>query len=136
MTQTDLSHALLTSDFYSFQDLLTPDENAHVMEIREFLERELRPDRRRLLGPRRVPACTSSPRSAGSACSGRCGRRPSGSRTARCTAAGSRSSSRGSTPAFATFVGVQNGLTMGAIGVGGSPEQRARVAPADGDAAR
>ena len=43
MTRADLSHALLTSDFYSFQDLLTPDENAHVMEIREFLERDLRP---------------------------------------------------------------------------------------------
>jgi len=25
--QTDLSRALLTSDFYSFQDLLTPVEN-------------------------------------------------------------------------------------------------------------
>ena len=32
-------------------------------------------------------------------------------------------------PGFATFVGVQNGLTMGAIGVGGSPEQRAEWLP-------
>ena len=46
---------LLTSDFYSFQDLLTPDENAHVMEHPGVPRARGAPDRRRLLGPRRVP---------------------------------------------------------------------------------
>ncbi|MDQ0373010.1 glutaryl-CoA dehydrogenase [Cellulomonas humilata] len=128
MTQTDLSHALLTSDFYSFQGLLTPDENAHVMEIREFLERELRPiaddywdraefpmhlipevGRLGMLGP----VWPETKRFENTALY----RGWVALELARVD------------PGFATFVGVQNGLTMGAIGVGGSPEQRAEWLP-------
>jgi glutaryl-CoA dehydrogenase len=128
MTQTDLTHALLTSDFYSFQDLLTPVENEHIMEIREFLETEVRPiaddywDRAEfpvqlipragelsLLGPM-WPETVRFPNSA-------VYRGWVALELSRVDAG------------FSTFVGVQNGLTMGAIGVGGSPEQRAELLP-------
>ena len=98
MTDTELSHALLTSDFYSFQDLLTPDENQRVLEIREFLERDLRPvaddywDRAEFpmhLDPRGRPA-----RPAGAGLAGDQAVREQ----RRSTAAGSRSSWRASTP--------------------------------------
>ena len=99
------------------------------MEIREFLERELRPiaddywDRAEF--PMHLIPEVGRARHARAGVAGDRAVREH----ARCTAAGSRSSSRGSTRRFATFVGVQNGLTMGAIGVGGSPEQRAQWLP-------
>lgn len=128
MTQTDVTHALLTSDFYSFQDLLTPVENEHVMEIREFLETEVRPiaddcwDRAEfpvhliprvgelgLLGPM-WPETVRFENSA-------VYRGWVALELSRVDAG------------FSTFIGVQNGLTMGAIGVGGSLEQRAELLP-------
>ena len=126
--QTDLSRALLTSDFYSFQDLLTPVENEHVMQIREFLETEVRPiaddywDRAEFpvhLIPRvgelgmLGPMWPETVRFENSAVY----RGWVALELSRVDAG------------FSTFIGVQNGLTMGAIGVGGSLEQRAELLP-------
>ena len=129
VTQTDVTHALLTSDFYSFQDLLTPGrERARHGDPGVPGDRGPA-DRRRLLGPRRVPRAPHPARSASSGCSGRCGRRRSGSRTARVYRGWVALELSRVDAGFSTFIGVQNGLTMGAIGVGGSPEQRAELLP-------
>lgn len=128
VSQTELSYALLASDFYSFQDVLTPVENEHVMAIREFLEREVRPiaddyweraefpvhlipevGRLGMLGPM-WPETVRFENSA-------VYRGWVALELSRVDAG------------FSTFVGVQNGLTMGAIGVGGSLEQRAELLP-------
>lgn len=126
--QTDLSRALLTSDFYSFQDVLTPVENEHVMAIREFLETEVRPIADDCWERAEFPVHLI-PRVGELGLLG-----PMWPETVRFE---NSAVYRGWVAlelsrvdaGFSTFIGVQNGLTMGAIGVGGSLEQRAELLP-------
>ena len=125
---TDLAHSLLTSDFYSFQDILTPVENEHVMEIREFLETEVRPIADDYWERAEFPVHLI-PRIGELGMLG-----PMWPETVRFE---NSAVYRGWVAlelsrvdaGFSTFIGVQNGLTMGAIGVGGSLEQRAELLP-------
>ena len=126
--QTDLSRALLTSDFYSFQDLLTPVENEHVMQIREFLETEVRPIADDYWERAEFPVHLI-PGSASSGCSARCGRRRVRFENSAVYRGWVALELSRVDAGFSTFIGVQNGLTMGAIGVGGSLEQRAELLP-------
>jgi glutaryl-CoA dehydrogenase len=125
-TQDVLEH--LTGDFYSFQDLLSPEEQAAVGRIRAYFEAEVRPIANDywsraefptqviphlaelgLLGSF-VPEVRQFENSA-------VYRGWVALEMARVDAG------------CATFVGVQSGLAMGAIDVGGSPEQRAEWLP-------
>ena len=118
----------LVGDFYHFQDLLTPVERESVAQVREYFETEVRPvandhwnraefpmqiipnlARLGLLGSF-IPDVRRFPNSA--------------------VYRGWMALEMGRVDASAsTFVGVQSGLAMGAVDVGGSPEQRAEWLP-------
>jgi glutaryl-CoA dehydrogenase len=119
---------LLVSDFYAFQDLLSDREVQSVTALRTFLEAEVRPVAddywSRAEFPRQFvrplgelgmygPLWEESRRFENSAVY----RGWIALELARVDAG------------VATFVGVTSGLAMGAIGVGGSPEQRAEWLP-------
>ncbi len=118
----------LVGDFYHFQDTLTPTERQSVAQVREYFETEVRPiandcwnraefpmqiipnlARLGLLGSF-IPDVRRFPNSA-------VYRGWMALEMARVDASAS------------TFVGVQSGLAMGAVDVGGSPEQRAEWLP-------
>ncbi|MGN6742178.1 MAG: acyl-CoA dehydrogenase family protein [Amnibacterium sp.] len=118
----------LEGDFYHFQDLLTPREREQIAKVREYFETEVRPiandhwnraefpmriipelARLGLLGAF-IPEVRQFENSA--------------------VYRGWMALEMGRVDASAsTFVGVQSGLAMGAVDVGGSPEQRAEWLP-------
>lgn len=121
----------LLGDFYSFQDELTDRENASVTAVRTFAEAEVAPVAddywERAEFPHQVVP--------GLARLGLLGPAWEESRHF-----GNSAAYRGWTAlelarvdaSVATFVGVQSGLAMGSVGVGGSPEQRREWLPAMG----
>jgi glutaryl-CoA dehydrogenase len=119
---------LLQSDFYGFQTELTDEENASILAIRDYMERTVAPIAddywERAEFPRQLipdlaglglfgPTWEESRHFENSAAY----RGWVALELARVDAS------------VATFVGVQSGLAMGALGVGGSPEQRAQWLP-------
>ncbi|MFB9662959.1 acyl-CoA dehydrogenase family protein [Glycomyces mayteni] len=120
--------ARLDADFYSFQDLLDPVEREAALRLRDFMEREVRPVADDYWDRAEFPHHLIP----GIAATGVLGtawpesRRFPNSALFRGWAAVEIARVDAS---FATFVGVTSGLAMGAIGVGGSPEQRAQWLP-------
>ncbi|MFF2371728.1 acyl-CoA dehydrogenase family protein [Agromyces sp. NPDC058110] len=116
--------SVLDADFYGFQQRLTPTEQASVAEIRDYLEREVRP------GADDRWEATTSPRHLipGFADLGLFG-----SGIPEVAHFENSAVYRGwialeiarVDPSTATFIGVHSGLAMNAIAVGGSPEQQA-----------
>ncbi|MEU5875544.1 acyl-CoA dehydrogenase family protein [Glycomyces sp. NPDC047369] len=119
---------LLEGDFYAFQDLLTPVEQEAALRLRDFMEREVRPIADDYWDRAEFPHHLIP----GIAATGVLGtawpesRRFPNSALFRGWAAVEIARVDAS---FATFVGVTSGLAMGAIGVGGSDEQRAAWLP-------
>jgi glutaryl-CoA dehydrogenase len=119
---------LLVSDFYAFQDLLTDREVQSVETLRAFLEAEVRPIADDYWSRAEFPRHLVQPLGA----LGMFGPAWEESRHFENSAV-----YRGwlalelarADAGVATFVGVTSGLAMGAIGVGGSPEQRAEWLP-------
>jgi glutaryl-CoA dehydrogenase len=118
----------LSSDFYRFQDQLTDQENASILEIRAFMETEVRPIADEYWARAEMPHQLIP----GIAKLGLFGPEwpESGHFESSAVYRGwtaleiSRVDS-----SLCTFTGVQGGLAMGALGVGGSPEQRAQWLP-------
>jgi glutaryl-CoA dehydrogenase len=123
-----MSTNLLESDFYFFQDQLTDRENESVYEIRDFFEREVRPIANDYWARAEMPHQLVP----GIARLGVFGPEWEESRQFENSAV-----YRGWTAlemarvdsSLTTFSGVQGGLAMGAIGVGGSEEQRRHWLP-------
>jgi glutaryl-CoA dehydrogenase len=119
---------LLASDFYSFQSLLTERESAAVRELRAYLEAEVRPLANDYWARAEFPHQVARPLGA----LGVLGPLWEESRAFPNSAVyrGWIALELGRVDAgVATFVGVTSGLAMGAIGVGGSAEQRAEWLP-------
>jgi glutaryl-CoA dehydrogenase len=118
----------LTSDFYAFQNQLTDAENASVAEIREFLERDVRPIVDDYWERAEFPHQLVAPMA---------GLGLYGPIWDESRAFENSAQYRGWValelarvdPSISTFIGVQSGLAMGAIGVTGSAEQRAQWLP-------
>lgn len=118
----------LDADFYGFQLALSSDEQARLHDLREFLEREVRPVIDEAWHTEQFPHELVRPFGA----TGLFGPLWDETKTFENSA-----EFRGWVAAelarvdasFGTFYGVQNGLVMGSIGVGGSPEQRAEWLP-------
>ncbi len=121
----------LDADFYFFQDQLTDRENEQVLTIRKFMETEVRPIandywKRAEFPHQLIP---------GIAALGLFGAEWEETRQFESSAV-----FRGWTAleiarvdgSMTTAIGVQSGLAMGALGVGGSPEQRAKWLPGMG----
>lgn len=129
MTTTDTPvHAPLAADFYGFQEALTPVEHDASARLRDFMEREVRPialdywDRAEF--PHQIVP--------GLAECGMFGAMwPETARFENSAVwRGWAALELGRVdPSTATFVGVQSGLTMSSIALGGSPEQRAHWLP-------
>ena len=127
-TATLTSFSTLASDFYGFEDLLTDQEKSLLADLRRYLDTEVRPivndhwSRGEFpreivkgladLGLFALPWEETRPFENSAVFRGWVALE-----LARCDAS------------VATFVGVQNGLAMGSISVGGSPEQRAEWLP-------
>jgi glutaryl-CoA dehydrogenase len=119
---------LLVSDFYAFQDLLSDREAQSVEALRAFLDAEVRPVADDYWARAEFPRQFVRPLGA----LGMFGPLWEESRQFENSAV-----YRGwlalelarADAGVATFVGVTSGLAMGAIGVGGSPEQRAEWLP-------
>ncbi|ROS61833.1 glutaryl-CoA dehydrogenase [Frigoribacterium sp. PhB160] len=127
-TATLTSFSTLASDFYGFEDLLTDQEKSLLADLRRYLDTEVRPivndhwsrgefPRQIVkgladLGLFALPWEETRPFENSAVFRGWVALE-----LARCDAS------------VATFVGVQNGLAMGSISVGGSPEQRAEWLP-------
>jgi glutaryl-CoA dehydrogenase len=119
---------LLVSDFYSFQDLLTDREVQSVEALRAFLETDVRAIADDYWARAEFPKHVVKPLGA----LGMYGPLWEESRRFESTAVyrGWLALELARVDAgVATFVGVTSGLAMGAIGVGGSPEQRAEWLP-------
>lgn len=119
----------LDSDFFSFQDQLGDVERAHILAIREFCETEVRP----IADDYWVRAEFPSQLIPGLARLGLFGSALDSVRQFENSAVfrGWAALELARVDAgVATFVGVQNGLTMGAIDVGGSAQQKAEWLPA------
>ncbi|MCD0445694.1 acyl-CoA dehydrogenase family protein [Glycomyces sp. A-F 0318] len=124
----DGAGTVLDADFYAFQDLLTPVEREAALRLRAFMETEVRPIaddywERAEFPHHLIPGIAATgvigtmwPETA----------RFPNSAVFRGWAALELARVDAS---FATFVGVTSGLAMGAIGVGGSPAQRAEWLP-------
>ena len=118
----------LPSDFYGYADVLDPTEAAAVAALRDWLEREVRPIADDHWQREEFPTSVIAPLGA----LGMYGphweesRRFESSAVYRGWLALELSRVDAS---VGTFVGVTSGLAMGSIGVGGSPEQRARWLP-------
>lgn len=118
----------IPADFYGFEQELTEPERELVAGLRDYLDREVRPVVNDLWERAEFPA--SLPR--GIASTGVLGLAYPETRPFENSAV-----FRGWTslelarvdPSTATFVGVQNGLAIGSIGMCGSPEQRAAWLP-------
>ncbi len=114
---------LLESDFYFFQDQLTAQENEQVGQIRHFFETEVRPIANHFWARAEMPlhlvpgiaalgVFGSEWAESGTFSGSAVFRGWSGMEMARVDSS------------LTTFAGVQGGLAMGSLGVGGSPEQR------------
>lgn len=127
-TTTTQGAATLTSDFYGFEGMLTDRERALLADLREYLDREVRP----IVGRHWRDATFPREIVRGLGDLGVFGMPWEETRPFENSAV-----FRGFVAlelarvdaSVATFVGVQNGLAMGSIGVGGSPEQRAEWLP-------
>ena len=119
---------LLESDFYGFAEQLTDQERESIGRVREYLETEVTPIVNDYWARAEFPM-RSSRASPTSACSGAgvpLGRQFENSAVFRGWVALELGRIDAS---VATLVGVQNGLAMGSIGVGGTDEQRAEWLP-------
>jgi glutaryl-CoA dehydrogenase len=119
---------LLESDFYFFQDQLTDQENTSVYAIRDFFEGEVRPIANDYWARAEMPHQLVP----GIAKLGLFGAEWEESRQFESTAVyrGWVGMEMARVDAsLTTFTGVQSGLAMGALGVGGSEEQRAYWLP-------
>lgn len=118
----------LVGDFYHFQDMLTPAERESAAQVREYFETEVRPIANDYWERAEFPT-QIIPNLARLGCLGAFIpeiRRFPNSAVYR----GWMALEMGRVDASAsTFVGVQSGLAMGAVHVGGSPEQRAEWLP-------
>jgi glutaryl-CoA dehydrogenase len=119
----------LVGDFYGYQDALTPDEQRHAAEFRAVFEERVRPIAdeywARAEFPKQVIPWLAE--------LGALGPFVQSVRKFENTAVfrGWMALEMGRVDAsVATFVGVQSGLAMGSIDVGGSPEQKAELLPA------
>lgn len=119
----------LVGDFYGYQDALTPDEQRHAAEFRAVFEERVRPIAdeywARAEFPKQVIPWLAD--------LGALGPFVQSVRKFENTAVfrGWMALEMGRVDAsVATFVGVQSGLAMGSIDVGGSPEQKAELLPA------
>jgi len=127
-TTTTQGPPTLTSDFYGFEGLLGERERALLADLREYLDREVRP----IVGGHWRDATFPREIVRGLGDLGVFGMPWEETRPFENSAV-----FRGFVAlelarvdaSVATFVGVQNGLAMGSIGVGGSPEQRAEWLP-------
>ncbi|RPF20410.1 acyl-CoA dehydrogenase family protein [Myceligenerans xiligouense] len=132
--RTGQDPAFLDADFYAFQSLLTPREQETVLAVREFMEREVRPIADDYWERAECPVHLFKPFAAlgtlGSAWDETA--TFSGSAVFRGWVGMELARVDSS---FCTFIGVSSGLAMSSIGMGGSPEQRARWLPdmASGD---
>lgn len=120
---------LLTSDFYGFEAALTDDEKSLILELREWLESEVRPTVNALWAdasffPRSVITRLADLGLFGQPWEET--RRFENSAVFRGWVALELARVDAS---LATIVGVQNGLVMGSIAVAGSPAQRAEWLP-------
>ncbi len=122
----DLAH--LTADFYRYQDFLTPDERRHAGALRAMLEERVRPIANEYWSreefPRQVIPWLAEVGAFGPFSAAV--RRFENSAVYRGWAALELGRIDAST---ATFVGVQSGLAMGSIDVGGSEQQKADLLP-------
>ena len=119
----------LASDFYGYQDFLTPDEQRHAAEFRAVFEERVRPIAdeywARAEFPKQVIPWLADLGALGPFVQSV--RKFENSAVFR----GWMALEMGRVDAsVATFVGVQSGLAMGSIDVGGSPEQKAELLPA------
>ncbi|MDH2444926.1 acyl-CoA dehydrogenase family protein [Amnibacterium sp. CER49] len=124
---------MLTGDFYRFQEKLTAEEREHVARIRRFFEAEVRPIANEYWSRAEFPMQLIP----GLADLGVLGSFVPEVRQFENSAVyrGWVALEMGRVDAgVATFVGVQSGLAMGAIDIGGSPEQRAEWLPRLGTA--
>jgi glutaryl-CoA dehydrogenase len=118
----------LTSDFYGFENALTDQEKAHIMRLREYLESDVRPivndHWNRAEFPREIVAGLAKHHATGLAWDET---RPfENSAVFRGWVAVELGRIDAS---VSTYIGVQNGLAMGAIAACGSPEQRTEWLP-------
>jgi len=123
-----MSFELLTSDFYGFEDALTDREKDVIMQLREYLETEIRP----LVNDHWARGEFIYPAVQGLADLGLFGLPWEETRPFENSAVfrGWIALELGRVDAsVATLVGMQNGLVMGSIAVAGSPEQRAEWLP-------
>lgn len=129
MSQASKPFAPLSSDFYGFESALSDQEKRVLMDLREFLDAEVRPHANDLWAKAEFfPTSVVT----GLAELGMFGMPWEESRKFENTAVfrGWVALELGRCDAsVATLVGMQNGLVMGAIGVAGSPEQRAEWLP-------
>ena len=119
---------LLVSDFFAFQDLLTPQEAESIGALRAYLESEVRPIVDDYWARAEFPHQVTKPLGE----LGMLGPLWEESRHFENSAVyrGWAALELARVDAgVATFVGVTSGLAMGSIGVGGSPEQRAEWLP-------
>ncbi|WP_375401613.1 acyl-CoA dehydrogenase family protein [uncultured Amnibacterium sp.] len=126
----DLSRTLpyLTADFYRFQDQLSDEERGHIGRVRAFFESEVAPIANEYWAKAEFPMHLVP----GLARIGAFGPFVPEVRQFENTAVyrGWAALEMGRIDAgIATFVGVQSGLAMGSIDVGGSPQQRAEWLP-------
>jgi glutaryl-CoA dehydrogenase len=119
---------LLVSDFYGFQAELSDEENASILAIREYMEQSVAPiaddywDRAEF--PHQV-----IPELARLGLFGTAWEESRTFENSACYRGWVALELARVDSSVATFVGVQSGLAMGAIGVGGSDEQRAEWLP-------
>jgi glutaryl-CoA dehydrogenase len=128
ITEPPRTRSILESDFYFFQDQLTDQENERVLEIRKFFETEVAPIANDYWARAEMPFQLVP----GIAALGIFG--PEWEESGHfknsavfrgwCGMEMARIDS-----SLTTFSGVQGGLAMGALGVGGSDEQRAHWLP-------
>lgn len=118
----------LAADFYGFENTLTDQEKGLIMGLREYLERDVAP----IVDEHWEQASFPKPLVKGIADTNILGLAFEETRPFENSAVfrGWTALELGRVDAsVATFVGVQNGLAMGAIGACGSPEQRAEWLP-------
>jgi glutaryl-CoA dehydrogenase len=128
ITEPPRTRSILESDFYFFQDQLTDQENERVLEIRSFFETEVAPIANEYWSRAEMPFQLVP----GIAALGIFGPeweesghfKNSAMFRGWCGMEMARVDS-----SLTTFSGVQGGLAMGALGVGGSDEQRAYWLP-------
>lgn len=118
----------LTSDFYFVQDSLSDRENESVHDLRDYLEAEVSPIIDEYWERAEFPMQVIKPLAALGAYGPIWEESRQFENSARFRGWAALESGRVDA-SVSTFIGVQSGLAMGSIGVGGSPEQRAEWLP-------